>query len=148
MKLIKKSIILLYATIIVIMAVTTFVEHDRGTQFTSTEIYGSWWFCAIWAMLTLAAISYIIKKRIRDWGTILLHSSLVVILVGALTTHLFAVKGIIHLRKGEMTCQYMNTDNMSDMKIQNLPFGIRLNRFDVVYYRGTLLQGITYRMFL
>lgn len=137
MKLIKKSIILLYATIIVIMAVTTFVEHDRGTQFTSTEIYGSWWFCAIWAVLTLAAISYIIKKRIRDWGTILLHSSLVIILVGALTTHLFAVKGIIHLRKGEMTCQYMNTDNMSDMKIQNLPFGIRLNRFDVVYYRGT-----------
>ncbi|MBP7358236.1 MAG: cytochrome c biogenesis protein CcsA [Prevotella sp.] len=137
MKLIKKFIIILYAAIIIIMGIATFIEHSKGTMFASTEIYGSWWFCALWGILTAAAVFFLIISRIRKFGTILLHASFVIILIGALTTHIFSIKGIIHLRKGEMTSQYMATDEKNDMKIQNLPFGIKLDKFDVLYYNGT-----------
>lgn len=58
MKLIKKFIIILYAAIIIIMGIATFIEHSKGTMFASTEIYGSWWFCALWGILTAAAVFF------------------------------------------------------------------------------------------
>ncbi len=119
------------------MGIATFVEHSKGTLFASTEIYGSWWFCTLWAILTAIAIIFLIISRVKNFGTILLHASFVIILIGALTTHIFSVKGIIHLRKGETTNQYMATDQKNDMEIQNLPFGIRLDKFNVAYYNGT-----------
>lgn len=119
------------------MGIATFIEHSQGTLFASTEIYGSWWFCTLWAILTTVAVIFLINSHIRNLGTILIHTSFVVILIGALTTHLFSIKGIIHLRNDEMTNQYMATDEKNEMKVQNLPFNIKLNNFNVTYNYGT-----------
>ncbi len=56
---IKRSIITLYVTIIIVMAGATFIEYSKGTEFSSTHIYGSWWFCLLWTTLAIATIAYI-----------------------------------------------------------------------------------------
>lgn len=41
------------------MAGATFIEYSKGTEFASTHIYGSWWFCLLWTTLAIATIAYI-----------------------------------------------------------------------------------------
>jgi cytochrome c-type biogenesis protein CcsB len=131
---IKKSIITLYVTIIIVMAGATFIEYSKGTQFASNHIYSSWWFCAIWATLAISTITYIIKIRMHSVTLLLLHTSFIIILAGALITHLYAIKGQIHLRKGITTNLY--TVN-SGKEIKSLPFKICLKGFNIIYNNGT-----------
>lgn len=72
--------------------------------------------------------------HMRSVNLLLLHSSFLVILAGALITHLFSVKGIVHLRKGITTSQYTINNGRS---VKTLPFNIRLNNFYVIYNDGT-----------
>ena len=80
------------------MAVATFVEKYRGTDFAHAAVYGSWWFTALWASLTAAAVTYIVRRRMRRKSALALHAALVLILVGALATRLTAERGMVHLR--------------------------------------------------
>ncbi len=135
----KKVLCLLYVVVIVVMAVTTIVEKYQGTQHVATYWYGSWWFSALWALLTAVAIAYFLKRRVRRLSAVVLHLSFVVILLGALLTHLTARQGIIHLRLGETTDTYMqgSGDTTHGMKVEKLPFSIRLTAFEIKYHEGT-----------
>ena len=108
------------------MAIATIIEKYQGTQFVSENIYGAWWFSALWAVLTAFAIVYFLKRKVRRWSTIALHLSFVLILAGALLTHLTASQGTLHLRQGEVT------------KDKALPFSIRLDKFNINYHEGTM----------
>ena len=108
------------------MAIATIIEKYQGTQFVSENIYGVWWFSALWAVLTAFAIVYFLKRKVRRWSTIALHLSFVLILAGALLTHLTASQGTLHLRQGEET------------KDKALPFSIRLDKFNINYHEGTM----------
>ena len=95
----KISIIALYTLIIVCIGFATVIEKSRGTDFVSEYIYGAWWFSALWAILTVAALYYIMKQQLyKRMAVMLLHVSFVVILAGALVTHLTAQRDTIHLR--------------------------------------------------
>lgn len=133
---IKRLFISIYAIIIIVMAVATFLEYSKGTQFAYAYIYGSWWFCSLWAVLVIVSVTYIIKSRLYDIPVMLIHLSFVIILLGALTTHLFAVKGIVHLRQGVTMRQYITNGDKDHVK-KLLPFDIRLDSFNVIYYVGT-----------
>ena len=97
----KRLIITLYILIIVCIGFATVVEKYRGTAFVGEHIYGAWWFSALWAVLTVASLAYIMKQHLyKRMAVMLLHLSFVVILVGALVTHLTAQRDTIHLRVG------------------------------------------------
>ena len=110
------------------MATATFVEHSNGHR-----LYGEWWFTALWALLTGAAIFYFLQRRIRKPMAVALHLSFVVILLGALLTHITSRQGAIHLRVGEDTFQYVTQDGM----LHTLPFKLRLDSFTIDYHEGT-----------
>lgn len=129
----KKTVIALYIVVIAVMAIATIVEKYQGTSYVSANIYGAWWFSLLWAVLTAFAIGYFIKQRVRKVFAVALHLSFVIILLGALLTHLTAEKGIVYLRTGVSTDRYM-TD---DMQLHPLPFAVRLDRFEVKYHEGT-----------
>ena len=99
----KKLLITLYIVVVVVMAATTIIEKYYGTAHVQTYYYGSWWFTLVWALLTAVAITWFIRRKVRRWPVVLLHLSFVVILAGALLTHLFSTQGYIHLRIGETT---------------------------------------------
>ncbi|MCR4918987.1 MAG: cytochrome c biogenesis protein CcsA, partial [Prevotella sp.] len=135
----KKTLCLLYLVVTAVMAVATFVEKRYGTQHVADYWYGSWWFSALWALLTAVATAFFLKSRVRRLSVVVLHLSFVVILAGALLTHLTARQGMLHLRIGESVDTYMLTggDTRHGMKLEPLPFSIKLTAFDVTYHEGT-----------
>ena len=121
----KRLIITLYILIIVCIGFATVVEKYRGTAFVGEHIYGAWWFSALWAVLTVASLAYIMKQHLyKRMAVMLLHLSFVVILVGAFVTHLTAQRDTIHLRVG---IPYHLTSSSQ----------ITLKEFRIINYPGT-----------
>ena len=133
----KKAIIWIYILIIVCLGTATIVEKYHGTGFVTKYIYGSWWMCLLWALLAALGVFYIIKRRCKKISMLTLHLSFVIILAGALLTHLTALKGVIHLRNGEKTDKYIYTDKDGLQQEKKLPFSIRLNSFEIKKHPGT-----------
>ncbi|MBQ0023949.1 MAG: cytochrome c biogenesis protein CcsA [Prevotellaceae bacterium] len=108
------------AVVAVAIAVATFVEDATSTEFASENIYGSPWFACLWGIVVLGAIPLIVKRRLWKRVSVgLLHLSFITILAGALTTHIFGEKYMVHLREGE----------------QHL--ALRLDSFSIRYYPGS-----------
>ena len=131
---INVTVATLYILLIVCMGIATMVEKFLGSDFAKEHIYGSWWFVAAWALLTVLSLYYIFKKGMhRRMAVLLLHLSFVVILAGAFITHLFSKEGTVHLRQDVgMAC-------FSDKhgKKMELPFSLTLSHFTVLYYPST-----------
>lgn len=134
---IKKALLSLYVLLICVMAVATVVEHYSNTPFVNEHIYGAWWFTLLWALLAAGGITYFVKRHVRKWNIVLLHLSLLIILLGALLTHITSFNGTIHLRQGEAVDSYREMVSMTETKSQPLPFVVRLDSFDVVNHPGT-----------
>ena len=79
-------------------------------------------------------IVYFIRRKIRRPIVVTLHLSFVIILLGALLTHLTAHRGMIHLRQGKTTRTYITKEGNK----AELPFGILLNKFNVTYHAGNM----------
>ena len=147
----KKSIIILYATVILVMAVATFLPQETADAY----VYGSWWFSLLWALLAGTGLAYYLKimgRRLiphrssspedtshhsvasrKGWGGALLHFSLIVILLGALLTHTTGKQSSIHLRQG------VEAKTLDDGT--TLPFGVTLKKFSIEYYPGTQMPS-------
>ena len=136
MKRLKYIVSALYILLIVCMGSFTIIEKYRGTSYVSEHLYGSWWFAALWALLTAFAIAYFLRRRVRRLFVVMLHLSFVIILIGALLTHLTATKGVVQLRQGQAVNRYLVLDG-NDMKEVALPFSITLDSFGVKYHDGT-----------
>ena len=136
----KKIILALYISIAVCIGLATIIERYHGTAFVGRHIYGAWWFSALWAVLTVASFAYIMQQRMyKRLAVFLLHISLVVILAGALTTHLFAKRGTVRLRTGIAEINYIDTEN----HVERFPFSLTLKEFELlkllVLSRGKVL---------
>lgn len=129
---------MIVAAVVIVMAIATIVEKIHGTTFVNTKIYSTWWFTAIWAVLAIASIARIITSGMQKTLTVLtLHISFVVILAGALTTHITSKKGYLHLRCGEKARLYTEQISNGDMRTATLPFSVTLNDFNIKNYEGT-----------
>lgn len=130
----KKIVLALYVLLIVCMGVATMIEKTHGTEVAHRSIYGAWWFVALWAVLAVASLVFLLQKRVQKrLPVFLLHVSLVVMLTGALVTHLTAESGTMHLRMGSEERNFMDADHW----VQTLPFGMTLIDFLVLNYPGT-----------
>ena len=129
----KRTVIALYIVVVAVLAAATIVEKYQGTSYVSTNIYGAWWFSCLWAFLVATAVFYFMRRRVRRPSMVVLHLSFVVILAGALLTHLTARRGIVILRQGQPTAEYLTEDMLS----HPLPFTITLNHFSIEYHEGT-----------
>lgn len=133
----KKTVILLYVVVVVVIAAATIIEKTEGSAFVASHIYGAWWFSVLWALLAAAGIFYFLRQKVRRLFVVTLHLSFLIILLGALLTHLTARQGMIYLRTGEQTDRYLIMDEKGNIQEQNLPFTLRLDSFCVIYHEGT-----------
>ena len=134
---IKKIIFILYILVLVCMAAATIVEKSQGTDYAHAHYYGAWWFILIWAVLAALGAFYIIKRKVKCASTLALHLSFIIILAGALLTHISAKRGMIHLRIGQPTDTYMAQDEEQGMKEEKLPFSLCLKKFEAKMHDGT-----------
>lgn len=134
---VKKIIFILYILVLVCMAAATIVEKSQGTDYAHAHYYGAWWFILIWAVLAALGAFYIIKRKVKCASTLALHLSFIIILAGALLTHISAKRGMIHLRIGQPTDTYMAQDKEQGMKEEKLPFSLCLQKFEAKMHDGT-----------
>lgn len=134
---VKKIIFILYILVLVCMATATIVEKSQGTDYAHAHYYGAWWFILIWAVLAALGAFYIIKRKVKCASTLALHLSFIIILLGALLTHVSAKRGMIHLRIGQPTDTYMAQDEEQGMKEEKLPFSLCLQKFEAKMHDGT-----------
>ncbi len=122
-----------YVVVVAVLATATIVEKYQGTDYVGEHVFGAWWFSALWAVLTAVAAFYFVKRKVRRVSVIVLHLSFVVILAGALLTHLTAIRGVVPLYQGIATNEYLTRD----MYLHRLPFTICLEKFEIKFYEGT-----------
>ena len=135
---IKKIILILYVLVLISMAVATIVEKSQGTDYVHVHYYGAWWFILMWAVMAALGIYYIIQRKVKRASTWALHLSFIIILTGALITHLSAKRGMIHLRTGQPTNSYIMASADGDgMKEEKLPFSLCLQDFEAKMHDGT-----------
>lgn len=129
----KYVVLSLYALLIVCMGVATIVEKTEDREYAAEAIYGSWWFIALWGLLAAGAMAFLLRRKVhKRWAVFMLHISFVVMLAGALVTHLTAESGTVHLRVGKGVGAFQK-DNQKVL----LPFVMTLTDFQMQTYPGT-----------
>lgn len=119
------------ALAIVVMAAATILEKTGA----GVNIYRSWWFIVLWAVCAVCGLWWLAKNKVAKRPAVfLIHIAFVVILMGALVTHIWGTSGRVHLRVDEEPVTEYHFDENSSAP---LPFTLALSRFDIEYYRGT-----------
>ena len=122
------------AAVIVMMMAATVLEKLQGTSAALRLVYHSPVFIALWAVCASAGLVWLLSRGVaKRRPTLCLHLALIVILVGALVTHLTGVQGRVHLRVGESTESFFDASGRQ----HPLPFLLRLDDFKVEYYAGS-----------
>ncbi len=130
----KVLIYILYTLLIVCMGFATFVEKVHGSDFVGDNIYGSWWFVSLWALLAFVSLFVLVDKKVhKRIAVMLLHVSFMIILLGAFVTHMTSESGTIHLRKNTDVMSFTNENGIDC----NLPFTMTMTDFEILYYPGT-----------
>ena len=132
----KRLIIFLYLFVIVLLAFATWIEHVHDTAYVAQHVYHTWWFCTLWALLSIALVMSLIKYKLwKRVGVFMLHSSFIVILIGTFTTFVTSKKGYVHLLQGVPTQSFMS--DADNGQTYSLPFTLTLNKFKTICYEGT-----------
>ncbi len=134
-KSLKRITYLTFAVLVAAMMAATVVEKIHGTETALRWVYHNPVFIVLWGVVAVAGM-WLLLKRV-DWRrqpcSVLLHVALVLILAGALVTHLWGVGGMIHLREGEPTAAF----ELEDESPATLPFSLELKEFRIEYDPGT-----------
>ena len=123
------------AAVIVMMMAATVLEKLQGTSAALRLVYHSPVFIALWAVGAVTGLVWLLSRGVaKRRATLLLHLALVLILAGALVTHLTGVQGRVHLRVGESAETFFDANGRE----HPLPFWwLQLDDFKVEYYDGS-----------
>ncbi len=130
----KKTAFALLGLMVFLLMAGSAVEQFHGTAAAIRYIYAAPWTIALWCLIVITALIVLIQSKIHRFPvTFSLHLAFVLILAGALTTHLTGEQGQIHLRLDNTV-----VEQTGDLPTQmSLPFSVQLKDFEVVYYPGT-----------
>ena len=125
----------LLLVLVFILIVGSVLEKMIGTSLVYEKIYTSPVTLFLWGAMAISAVLYLYRRKVQNsLVTFALHLSFVLILLGALTTHLFGIQGTVHLRKGESaTNVFLKNDSVQ----ATFPFQVQLKDFALDYYEGT-----------
>jgi len=130
----------LLALFAICMAAATLIEKAYGTTLAKVAIYYSPIFFLIQFLLVVNFLMLAIHHHWfnrRRLGLLLFHFALIIILSGAMITHLFGKEGILHLRKGEISNRVI-VDTNHGQSIMTLPFKVELVKFSLTRYPGSM----------
>ena len=94
-----------------VLATATVVEKVSGTAVAREWFYGNIGFVALWAVIAVTGLAYILARRMwKRFTVFLLHLSLLVILLGAGITWFTAVKGKMQVPQEKAVNVFTTTD--------------------------------------
>lgn len=129
------------ALLIVYMASASVLEKFYGTGAVMKWGYHSPVFIGLWATAALSGVACLYLKIIKGrrlpeiaFATAGIHIALVLILAGALLTHVSGRQGTVHLRTGGTpVTEYLDENGMASA----FPFAVSLEAFRVEYHPGS-----------
>ncbi len=133
----------LLVLVLVALAAGTIVESLNGAEAAARSVYGAGWFRALLAVYALHLCCSLVslwpwgRRRI---GYVITHGSMLVILVGALTTDLTKTEGQLHVWEGEESSTVIGRPASPPAEppvVAKLPFAVRLEAFEIDFYEGT-----------
>lgn len=125
---------LLLAVQVVVLIAATIAEHVWGSATAYARFYSTVGFRLLWAAIVVTGAWVIVRRRLwHRLHALALHTSFVVILVGALCTAFGSVNGSLHLRVGKSAHLFLTDNN----DVGRLPFDVQLTQFTVHHYPGT-----------
>lgn len=136
MKTLRYSTFAFFSITALVMGAITLVDWLTGVPGSSQKVYASQPFVLLWCIMSILALLYILKCKLwRMPATMMIHVSFLVILCGALVTHLFGIQGAVSLNSVRPTDIYFEPTSTNFHK---LPFTVMLDRFDTEFYNGTM----------
>ena len=137
MKRLRHLLSSLLIALIVAMAAGSVVEKFHGNEYALSHVYGSWWFVSLWALLAIGMLVMMItRKSWRRPVICALHSSVLLILLGALLTMTTGQHGEMTLAPGKPVSSF-SIEKHGNTRDARLPFSLTLDRFEVETYPGT-----------
>ena len=123
------------AALILAMIAATVFEKFKGTEATMAAFYHSWWFIALWAVAAVGGVVLLLERGVQKKVWIFtLHLSFVLILAGALVTHLSGEEGEVKLSPDIPVNEWQDADDVA----HPLPGTLTLERFEVMRYTGSM----------
>ena len=107
----SKLLVLLFLIFPTAMAVGTFIESWYSTTVAKILIYNAWWFELIMVLFAISFATNIFKYKLlrkEKWSILLIHISLILILVGAFITRYIGYEGVMPIREGETTNNFLS----------------------------------------
>lgn len=135
-----KIAVTLLIALLAIMGAGTIVESARGSETASRLVYYAWWFQLLEAALAINVVASIVDHwpwGARRTGFLFTHSAIVIILAGAAVTQFLKVEGRMPIWEGETSEQFTREGTRAG-EIVALPFGLRLDSFEIDTYPGTM----------
>ena len=113
------------------------VEKFHGSEHALSHVYGTWWFVGLWGLAAIELIIMIFLRKLWQRPAICaLHTSVLLILLGALLTMLTGQHGEMTLQPNTPTSSF-SIGKEGNSKEAALPFSLTLDRFEVETYPGT-----------
>ncbi|NQY11558.1 MAG: cytochrome c biogenesis protein CcsA [Flavobacteriales bacterium] len=107
----------------VVCAKATFIENDFDTATAQEYVYHAHWFEFLLILLTVNLIGNIIKYKMyasrQKISQFLIHSSFVVILIGAGITRFYGYEGMMHIREGQQSNELLLNQKYLTTVIKN-----------------------------
>jgi ABC-type transport system involved in cytochrome c biogenesis, permease component len=134
-----KTTIVLLIIYAVLLAIATFIEKSFGTAMAKAVVYYSPVLFLLQFLMVVNFVYILIERHLlrrRKWGVLFIHFSFVIILLGALVSHLFSQEGILHLREGQRDDR-MVIYTEEGGQYYDLPFSVELEKFTLTRYPGS-----------
>ena len=122
------------------LAIATFIEKYQGSEVARSVVYCSPLFFLLQFLIVLNWLAIVIRQRslkMRKWGMLVTHGAFILILLGALVSHLYGEEGILHLREGETSNRFA-VRHAGEVTYHTLPFSCLLyTSVRTAFYAGS-----------
>lgn len=125
----------------------TFIENDFGRTSAKALIYNAWWFEMILVLLTYNLINNVIKYklfRLEKIASLTFHLSFILILIGAGITRYISYEGMMHIREGESTNQFISDDTFLQIHINDKVH--QLNHAEKLFLSGITSSNFSLKL--
>ena len=116
------------ALLVAVLIAASLLGRIYGSSFAIDNIYHSVWFIALWAVTAVAGMVYIMRVS-RRATLVVLHTSFVVVLLGAFTSFLTSRHGEISIAQDTVPASMFE---MPDGTLEKLPFRLQLASIETV----------------
>jgi cytochrome c-type biogenesis protein CcsB len=102
------------------IAIATFIENDFGTDAAQKWVYKANWFTILLLLFGLSIASSISRYKLwqrKRYSVLLFHLSILIILFGAFITRLTGFEGVVSIREGQRSNQYLSSETYLNLNI-------------------------------